>query len=505
MSPPIVQFRSISKSFAGIRALTDISLDIHPGETLGLMGENGAGKSTLGKILAGVHPPDSGSLLIAGHERHLRSPADALRAGVGMVHQELAFCPDLTVAENLCMSAYPRRFGPFVDRTAMRQRARELLAHIGINLDVTQLNRHLTTAQEQLCQIAAAVGTGARIIVFDEPTSSLSEPEARSLFQLIADLKSRGVTLVYVSHRMREITLLCDRVAVLRDGRHVGTLPRSDITEDAVVRLMVGRSVTAHIPAHLSKPPGELRLRATHISSPGHCSNVSLEVRAGEIVGLAGLVGAGRSEVATALFGLDPHATGHVEIDGHPLPLRSVRLAKRRGLALLPEDRKKQGLVLGMSCTRNISLASLSRISRSGFLRFSRERNLSHNFFSQLNIKAPSPSAPASSLSGGNQQKVALAKWLARDRDANDRPGQLKVLIVDEPTRGVDVAAKANIHALLDHLAQQGLAILLISSELPELLALSTRILVMREGKLVAELPRSQATEETVLRHMAGV
>lgn len=496
MSDPFIQFRQITKRFAGVTALDGVSLSIERGECHGLMGENGAGKSTLGKVLAGIHRPDEGVFLIDGKPHQFHSPADALRAGVGMVHQELAFCPDLTVAENLVMGQYPRRMGFLIDRAEMRRRAGQLLSQIGVALDVDQPMRALSTAQEQLVQIAAAVGTNARIIVFDEPTSSLSEPEAQQLFSLIESLKARGVTTIYVSHRMPELFRLCDKISVLRDGKYVGTLDRANATQDAIVRMMIGRSVQDYFPQHLSGKPGETLLEVRGLSSPGQFRDVSFDVRAGEIVGFAGLVGAGRSEVAKAIFGLDRSATGEVRMEGRGVPLGSVQDAMRMRIGLLPEDRKRQGLVLMMSCRSNLSLAMLDRLRRMGLLAKSQEKSVTEDYFRKLRVKSPSIETPVAALSGGNQQKVAIAKWLARDA---------KLLIVDEPTRGVDVGAKAAIHELIDELARQGVGIMLISSELPEVLNLSTRVIVMREGKIVGEVPREQATQEHVLCLMADV
>ena len=499
MSEPFIQFEHITKRFAGVVALNDVSFSVARGECHGLMGENGAGKSTLGKILAGIYRPDGGRVLIDGLEVSFASPADALRAGVGMVHQELAFCPDLSVAENLVMGQYPRRFGFLIDRREMTRRAEARLAEIGVGsgIDVRRDMRSLSTAQEQLVQIASAVATDARILVFDEPTSSLSEPEARQLFALIDRLKSRGVTIIYVSHRMPELFQLCDRISVLRDGKYVGTVGRAQVSEDVIVRMMIGRLVESYFPAHATGPARDsVLLRVRGLSSPGHFKDVSFDVRAGEIVGLAGLVGAGRSEVAKAIFGLDGRATGSVEIEGVPLPLGSVRAAMRRGIALVPEDRKRQGLVLPMSGRANVSMAMLDRLSRLGLLDHSSERREAERYYARLSVRAPSIESAVAGLSGGNQQKVALAKWLARGA---------KLLIVDEPTRGVDVGAKAAIHKLLDDLARGGVGVMLISSELPEVLNLSTRILVMREGRIVGEVSRADATQERVLRLMAGV
>jgi len=495
VSATLIQFDSISKRFGGVQALRDVSFSIARGEVHGLIGENGAGKSTLGKILAGIHTPDAGRVVIDGSVANFRTPREALAAGVGMVHQELAFCPDISVAENLCLSRLPRRAG-FVDRAATVRIATEMLHRIGVELDVRRAMRTLSTAQEQLVQIAAAVATRARVLVLDEPTSSLAESESRRLFALIESLKRDGVTMIYVSHRMPELFALCDRVTVLRDGQYVGTLDRAEATEDRLVKLMVGRVVERRQPLHLGRALGHIRLEVRNLSVPPTVRDVSFSIRGGEIVGLAGLVGAGRSETARAILGIDRPAGGTVIIDGAECRRNDPLAAMRAGLGLVPEDRKRQGLVLGMSGRANISLALLDRLSRLGILDRRAERDAATRQYAALNVKAPSIETPLVNLSGGNQQKVALGKWLAR------RPA---VLIVDEPTRGVDVAAKAAIHQLLDELACSGVAILLISSELPELLLLSRRIMVMRGGEIVGELSRAQASEESVLRLMAGV
>ncbi|MDQ3622828.1 MAG: sugar ABC transporter ATP-binding protein [Verrucomicrobiota bacterium] len=497
MAGSFIGFRSITKTFGGVTALKEVTLGIGSGECHGLVGENGAGKSTLGKVLAGIHQPDGGEIFIAGERHVFRSPREAIDAGVAMVHQELAFCPDLSVAENLSMGRYPKRFGVLLDREAMGRRAERLLDAIGVRLDVWQEMRDLSTAQEQLVQIAAAVGTDPRILIFDEPTSSLAEPDAQRLFALIESLRTRGITMIYVSHRLPELFRLCDKISVLRDGQYAGTLAREEMTPDAVVRLMIGRSVEEYFPRHpAGKSGGEVVLRVRNLRSPGRFRNISFEVKAGEIVGFAGLVGAGRSEVAKAIFGLDPRAHGQVELDGKPVPLGSVKAAMRAGVGLVPEDRKRQGCVLGMPCRANVSMAILDRLRRAGVLDRPKEKRVAAQYFHQLRVKAASLDAPVHSLSGGNQQKIVLAKWLARGG---------RLLIVDEPTRGVDVGAKAAIHALIDELAQRGLAVMLISSELPEVLSLSARIIVLREGSIAGELSRAEASQEALLRLMAGV
>lgn len=493
-----VQFRAITKTFGGVTALSDVSVNLARGECHGLMGENGAGKSTLGKVLAGIHRPDRGEIVIEGTAHSFASPRDALAAGVAMVHQELAFCPDLTVAENLSLGRYPRRGGGLLlDHAAMNRRASALLAAIGVSLDVTRPMSALSTAQEQLVQIAAAVGTDPRILVFDEPTSSLSATDAEALFELIEKLKTRGLTLIYVSHRMPELFRLCDRISVLRDGRYVGTLAKAEMTHDAVVRMMIGRSVAEYRPLHLENTPGQVVLSARGLSSPGKFHELTVAVRAGEIVGMAGLVGSGRSEFAQAIFGLDARASGQLSIDGQPLRLGSVHASLAAGVGLVPEDRKRQGCVLGMPCRANISLAMLERLRRLAvLLDQSAEGKIADDYFTRLKVKAASLDAPVNSLSGGNQQKVVIAKWLARGG---------RLLIVDEPTRGVDVGAKAAIHELIDGLARSGLAVLLISSELPEVINLSTRVIVLREGRIAGELSRAEATQDAVLRLMTGV
>jgi ABC-type sugar transport system ATPase subunit len=488
-------FSGITKRFPGVLALDAVSFGIERGSCHALIGENGAGKSTLGKILAGVYTADAGEIRLDGRIIHPATPLDARKLGIAMVHQELAFCPNMSVAENLCLGDMPRRAG-FVDRSALRARAREMLASIHADIDPDALIGTLSTGREQLVQIAAAVGTGAQIIVMDEPTSSLSAGETRELFELVRKLKARGITLIYVSHRMEELFALCDHITVLRDGRHVSTEPIPATNPKRVVTQMIGRELRVQTPAHLTRDLGPERLRVTALSSPNKFSDITLDVRAGEIVGMAGLVGAGRSETAQAIFGLDPAATGSVAVKGAHLPLGSIDAALASGLGLVPEDRKRQGLVLALNCRENTSLAALPLLTRMGWVKRAAERSLAKRYSERLRVKTPSTEAIIAGLSGGNQQKIALAKWLARECD---------VLIVDEPTRGVDVGAKAEIYQLLDELACEGKALLVISSELPELIGLCRRILVMREGRLAGELPREKFSEAALMQLMAGV
>jgi len=495
MAAEAVRFEGITKRFPGVLALSEVNMAVAPGSCHGLVGENGAGKSTLGRILAGIYSYDQGRLQVEGRPVRFASPLEALRAGIAIVHQELAFCENMSVAENLCLERLPA-WGPFLWRSRLEARARSLLEAIGARLEVRARLGALPISQQQLVQIAAAVGRGARIIVFDEPTSSLSQPEAERLFALIRELQAKGVTSLYITHRLRELFALCDTITVLRDGRVVATQPAAELDEDRVVELMIGRRLEEYFPSYLEAEPGRELLRVENLSSPGKFERISLVLHAGEVVGLAGLVGAGRTELAEAIFGLDPAATGQVWVGGRRVRISSPSAAIRLGLGLVPEDRKRHGLVLGMSLRGNLTLPILGQLSRLGVIRARAERQLAGEYVGRLRIRAPGVDALTAGLSGGNQQKIVLARWLA---------AQCRVLMLDEPTRGVDVGAKAEIHALVDQLAREGRGVLLISSELPEVINLSTRVLVLRQGRLAAELPRGQANQESVMRLMAGI
>lgn len=491
-----VEFQHISKSFPGVRALHDVSFSVAAGSCHALLGENGAGKSTLGKILAGLHRPDAGRVLLNGHPASLRTPREALAAGVGIVHQELVFCPDLTLAENLGLHDLPRRRFR-LDWEALHSRATRLLQRVGLDLPPQTRLGDLAIAQEQLVQIASAVGLGARVLVFDEPTSSLGQAETRRLFALIRELQKDGTTILYVSHRLEEIFELCDTVTVLRDGRHVATQPTRDLDSTQLVRLMVGRAIEpVTLPA--TDTTGSVpRLQARRLGLANRFFNVSFDLAAGEILGLAGLVGAGRTSVGETLAGLHPGYTGEVLLDGSLQRLSSPREALRRGVGLIPEDRKQQGLVLPLSVRHNSTLSILDRLRGwLGRLQEGMETGLTSKACERLRIRTPDLETPVNRLSGGNQQKVVFARGTL----ANCR-----VLVVDEPTRGVDVGAKREIHELLVELARQGTAILLISSDLPELLTLSHRVLVLHQGHAVTHLSRSELTEESVARAMTGL
>jgi ABC-type sugar transport system ATPase subunit len=493
--PAAVRFSGVTKRYPGVVALNGVSFEVAQAGCHAVCGENGAGKSTLGKLLAGIDRPDEGTIEIDGRAVRFNSPAEALAAGVAMVHQELVSCANLSVAENLCLGAMPSRW-TFVDRAAMRARATELLADIAAEIDVTKPMSSLSVAEQQLVQIACAVGSGARVIVFDEPTSSLSEGEAARLYALVQRLTASGVTLLYVSHRMPEIFRLSDHLTVLRDGEHVATRATSELDETALVQLMIGRRIEQYFPAHVAAAPGEEVLGVRDLSSPGKFENISFSLRAGEVIGLAGLIGAGRSEIAKALFGLDPNQRGTITLRGSPVQIRSTRDAMRLGIGLVPEDRKLEGLVLSMSARENVTLSVLDRVSTRSWIREADDRAIAQKYFDRLRVKVANADAPASGLSGGNQQKLVLARWIAAGT---------KILILDEPTRGVDVGAKAELHAWIDQLASEGHAILLISSELPELLHLSTRVIVLREGRIVGEVARDAADQDGLLRMMAGL
>lgn len=495
MSGFAIEAKGISKRFPGVVALDNVSIGVKSGSVHALMGENGAGKSTLGKIFCGIYGPDAGEVILEGKAVHFRGPDEAFRAGIGMVHQELLFCENLSVAENLCLSELPRK-GVFIDRATLLSRSKEALSAIGAEIDPDIVLGDLPVSKQQLVQIAAAVGRGARILIFDEPTSSLSRAETESLFELIKRLQAEGVTSIYVSHRMEEVFAICDTVSVLMDGKHVATEPIENLDHDILVRLMIGRDIDAvqTTTNTLKELPPILEVR--ELSCPGKFSNISLTVSPGEVLGIAGLVGAGRTELLEALFGLTDSVIGEVAIEGKRFDPKNPVAAMRAGLGLIPEDRKRHGLVLSMDAKSNISLPTLSELAAAGWINREREGVLAQSFFDRLRVRAPSIEAGALSLSGGNQQKLVIAKWLAAD---------CKLLMVDEPTRGVDVGAKAEIHGLLRGLAQEGKGILMVSSDLPELLGLATRIIVLRDGRIVGELSQEQFSEEAVMRLMAGM
>jgi L-arabinose transport system ATP-binding protein len=488
---PYLEFQAITKVFPGVRALDDVSFGITPGRVHALVGENGAGKSTLLKILSGAYTPTSGSLAIAGEQRFFRSTSEALDAGVAVIYQELNLIPQMSVAENLYLGHMPGRWG-MVDRRELHEQAREQLEVLGEDIHPAVKIGSLPIAQRQMVEIAKALTRGARIIAFDEPTSSLSEREVRKLFAIVADLRQQGHLILYVSHRLEEIFALCDSATVLRDGRHVETsATMAGVTRDTLINRMVGRDIV-DVYGYSPRPQGEPALEVENITGPGLEEPASLMVAQGEVVGVFGLVGAGRSEMLRILFGASPARGGEVKVRGRTVRISSPKEAIRAGVMLCPEDRKKDGLIAILSVLENLNITARRHYTRMGFVINSAwEQENARAQIDRLDIRTTSMYQLAGSLSGGNQQKVILARWLSED---------IKVLLLDEPTRGVDVGAKKEIYALIYDLARRGVGVLMVSSELPEVLGVTDRILVMRQGGLVASLMRSEATEEEVLR-----
>jgi len=492
--PPLLQLNAVTKSFEAVRALKGISFDLQPGEVHALLGENGAGKSTLIKIIAGAHRPDSGSLEIDGHTVRQLTPAAARRLGVACLYQQPALFPDLTVAENIALRLEPPAPLRRVAWSARRDRAAESLRHLGADIQPDTEVRRLSMPEQQLVEIACALGTGARIVLMDEPTASLTQTEQAMLFAAVRGLRSRGAGVIYITHRLEEIFALADRVTVLRDGETVGTNPVSDVTEVSLIHQMVGRDLAeAYPPDEGTQGVCRLALRQLGCAASG-VREVSLDFHAGEIVGLAGLVGAGRTELTQAVFGITPADSGALLLHGERVQIRSPAEAIEHGIALLPEDRRRHGVILEMSVAANMTLASHGRVFPGIWLRPRAERALALEFMRELAVRAAGPEAPVHSLSGGNQQKVALARWLATQPD---------VLLLDEPTQGVDVGAKAEIHKLIRALAKAGKAVLLVSSDLSEILAMSDRIAVMRGGTIVRVLP-GRSTAQTVMAAALG-
>ena len=477
---PLLELRQLVKNYGGVRALRGVDFDLRAGEVHALLGENGAGKSTLIKVVTGAHQPNGGTITLAGQPVTDLTPATARALGIACIYQQPALFPDLTVAENLALRLQTSSAASRIDWPARRGRAAELLARIGAEISPEAEVRSLSMPEQQLVEIACALGSGARIVIMDEPTASLTQKEQHLLFAVVRDLRQQGVGVIYISHRLEEIFALADRVTVLRDGQSVGTHAVSGIDEAGLIRLMVGREVAQIYPAAESAP-GEVTLSLRNVGcSASGVRNVSFDVRAGEIFGLGGLVGAGRTELARILFGLTPADSGEITLHGKKLTLTSPQAAVGHGIAYVPEDRRRHGVVLELPIAQNMTMAIHRRLFPSTWLRFSAERSLALDFIRDLAVKCAGPDAPGGSLSGGNQQKVSLARWLAT---------QPNLLILDEPTQGVDVGAKSEIHKIVRRLAKEGLAVILISSDLPEVIGMSDRIGVMGGGTLRAILP----------------
>ena len=490
---PVIEMSGISKRFDATQALDDVSLTLHPGETHALLGENGAGKSTLIKVMTGIHAPDSGVIRVFGEEATFKGSGDAQRAGIAAIYQEPAIFPDLNVAENIFMSHQDR--GALVNWRRMYKDAEAILARIDVRLDVRTLASNLTVASQQAVEIAKALSLDVRVLIMDEPTAALSAHEASELFGQIRRLTDSGVAVLFISHRLEEVFEIADRVTVLRDGRLISSGPSSEVTQEQAIRDMVGRDVSEFFVRN-PHPPGDVLLRVAGLGRDGAFSDVGFELREGEVLGFAGLVGAGRTDVGLSLFGIAPWDSGAVELRGKRLAPASPRQALRAGIAYLSEDRRQLGLSLPQSVTANVTLATLRNyVTRLRLLDGAAERAVADRFREKLNIRTPSLDTPVQQLSGGNQQKTMLAKWL------NTQP---TVLILDEPTRGIDVGAKAEVHQIVDELAASGTGIILISSDLPEVLAMSDRVLVMREGRQTGLFERGEATEETVIAAAMG-
>jgi len=488
----LVELKGIQKRFGGVAALRSGNLKVEAGEVHLLLGENGAGKSTLMKIVAGMLERDSGEMIFQGRPVNFRRPVDAAAVGIAMVHQESQLAPHLTVAENLFLGREPRMPFGWVNRRRMRDEAARLIEQHGFPLQADWRVEQLSPAGKQLVEICRAIQHGSSLLIFDEPTSALSESETAEVFRIVRTLRERGMGVIYITHRLEELRTVGDRVTILRDGETVHTGELASLSTEQIIHHMVGREVTA-IYQREALPPGEVRLTVEHLNRAPLLKDINLTLRAGEIVGVAGLVGAGRTELCRALFGLDRMDSGRVLVDGKPCEADSPRAAVRAGIALIPEDRQKHGLAMGLSIGYNMSLAGLDKHSRFGFINHASEGEAVAEFSSRLRVRADSSKQLAGRLSGGNQQKVVIAKWLLRDA---------RVFMFDEPTRGIDVGAKVEVFELMDALARAGAAILMVSSELPELLQVADRILVMRQGRITAELP-GRTTQEEIMRYAA--
>jgi ABC-type sugar transport system ATPase subunit len=488
-----LELRNISKGFQGVQALSDINFTIYGAQIQCLVGENGAGKSTIIKILAGFYKPDQGEMLIDGENIAFSSPRDSKNHGISVIHQELLLVPHLTVAENISLGHWPQKSSRMINWKDVYDRAHEALNKLGANIDPNAIVSSLSTGEQQLVEIARSLSADTRVLILDEPTASLSEAETQRLLKIVKNLREKGLAILYVSHRLEEVFELADMITVFRDGKLVSSATQKEITPNNIVRLMVGRNVSLE---RTRKPKlGKKVLEVRNLTHKGAVKNISFDLHEGEILGFGGLVGAGRTEIFRCLFGVDPIDEGEILIDGKRTIIKSPQDAIKHGIGFVTEDRKNQGLVLNASVRENASISILNNIKKFGFVNQKREKEIVQNYKEQLRIKTPTLETSVSSLSGGNQQKVVLARWLAIGP---------KILLLDEPTRGVDVGARAEIQRMIENLVSQGLAIIIISSDIMELLALSDRIIVIRKGRNVAELKGDQITKEEVIKFATG-
>ena len=487
----ILRMESISKAFPGVQALDDVTFEVGAGEIHALVGENGAGKSTLMKILTGALGKDEGQIILRGAAVQIESPSDSQNLGISMIHQELSLIPNLTVGQNIYLGREPRgRLPGFIDWKSLYSDAQEILDRLNLDVDARTEVLGLSIAQQQMVEVAKALSLEADLIAMDEPTSALTGPETEVLFEVMRSLRGQGVGLIFISHRLGEVFQIADRVTVLRDGQHIGTEPIEALDEDRVVKMMVGRDLGELYPKEPAQQD-EVVLEATNLEDGHELRGVDLKLHRGEILGIAGLVGAGRTALAETLFGIHPATKGEVRINGQPVKIKSPAEAIRAGMGFVPEDRKQQGLFLNMAVRENIVMSAMDKITRWGMVNFKRADRISHEFVEKLDIRTPSLRQRIRNLSGGNQQKVIIARWLTLNP---------RVLILDEPTRGIDVGAKAEIHNLMNQLAKDGVGVLMISSELPEIMGISDRMLVMREGRVTGEFSRDEATQDDIMR-----
>jgi ABC-type sugar transport system ATPase subunit len=488
MADNILELKNITKIFPGVRALDKVSISIRRGTVHALVGENGAGKSTLIKVLAGIYYPEEGEVYLDGVKTLFRTPYDSQQKGISVVHQEFKMSESLSVAENVFLGNLMYK-GRLVDWKGMRRRASEMLRDLGVPMDVTASVESLSIAQKQMVEICKAINRNCKVLIMDEPSATLTEKEQALMFGIIRKLREAGVTIIYISHRLEEIFDLCDTVSVLRDGAHIATVPVSSVTRDELVSMMVGRTVAKDYPRAV-REPGEVVLEARGITRKGVLKDISFHLRQGEVLGIAGLVGAGRTELARAVLGIDRMDAGEVLLHGKRVRIDNFSKAISSGLSLVPEDRKSQGLVQIATVSRNICMVNMDAVSRGFIMDAAKERQVSREYIKMLDISTPSVDTEAQYLSGGNQQKVVVAKWLLEDSE---------IIILDEPTRGIDVGAKSEIHHLIVNLVEQGKSVMMISSELPEVIGMSDRVLVIHEGRLVGELQRGEATQEKIM------